>query len=128
MKPDCLKICFVVYSCRMLYQKQQKNFKSSFVSFDLLCSNSKCKSHWSFLVLLKTKERFADNFYPRDAMLARVVAMVLCLSVYVCFCLLQVSVPLKRLNESRWVFWQGSFLRLIIHSVISTKTKIIFLL
>ena len=36
------------------------------------------------------------SFYPRDAMLARVLAMALCL------CLSQVGVLSKRLNESGW--------------------------
>ena len=42
-----------------------------------------------------------SGFYPRDAMLARVLATALCLSV--CLCLSQVGVLPKRLNESRWV-------------------------
>ena len=42
--------------------------------------------------------------YPDDAMLARVLAMARCLSVYlsVCVCLSQVSVLSKRLNISGW--------------------------
>jgi len=44
------------------------------------------------------------HFYPRDAMLARILAMALCLSV----CLLQVGVLLKRLNKSRF-FDMGAF-------------------
>jgi len=38
----------------------------------------------------------AGTFFPRNAMLARVLAMTLCLSV----CLSQVGVLSKRLNES----------------------------
>jgi len=46
-------------------------------------------------------------FYPRDAMLARVLAMALCLCpcLSVCVCLSQVGVETvlsKRLNESGW--------------------------
>ena len=41
-------------------------------------------------------------FYQRDAMLARVLAMALRLSVSVTLCLSQVGVLSKRLNESGW--------------------------
>jgi len=44
------------------------------------------------------------NFYPSDDMLARVLAMALCLSVCVCVGLSQVGVLSKRLNESGWFF------------------------
>jgi len=42
----------------------------------------------------------SQHFYPRDAMLARVLTMALCLSV--CLCLSQLGVLSKRLNESVW--------------------------
>jgi len=42
--------------------------------------------------------RYDCTFYPRDAMLARVLAMVLYLSV----CLSQAGVLSKRMNESNW--------------------------
>jgi len=40
------------------------------------------------------------QFYPRDAMLARILAMVLCLSV--CVCLSQVGVLLNWLDGTSW--------------------------
>jgi len=44
------------------------------------------------------------TLFPRDSMLARILAMALCLSVClsVSDCLSQVGVLLKRLNESGW--------------------------
>ena len=50
--------------------------------------------------------------YPRDAWLARVLAMTLCL----CMCLSQVGVLSKRLDGSSW-FWRGGFFWLILHCV-----------
>jgi len=42
------------------------------------------------------------SFYLHDAMLARILAMALCLSLSVCICLLQVGVLSSRMNESSW--------------------------
>jgi len=44
-----------------------------------------------------------NSFYPRDAMLALVLAMALCLSV----CLSQVGIPLEWLEGSRWFLAWG---------------------
>jgi len=45
--------------------------------------------------------------FPRDAMLARVLAMAPCLSVCLSVCLSQVGVVSKRLDESGWVLaWE----------------------
>ena len=61
--------------------------------------------------LLMTDYFLFMYWYPRDAMLARVLAMALylsvCLSVCVCFCLSQVGVLSKRMNESSWcLVWE----------------------
>jgi len=53
------------------------------------------------------------NFYPRDAMLARVLAIALCPSV----CLSQVGV-LSNGKTNRAGFWHGSFIRPILHCVV----------
>ena len=54
----------------------------------------------------------AEAFYPRDATLARVLAMALCLSVSVTSrCSIEMS-------ERIGLFWHGSFLRPILHYVI----------
>jgi len=73
--------------------------------------------------LIKVIPLESTSFYPRNAMLARVLAMALCLSV----CLSQVGVLSKRLNESSWFFgmWASlhpSYTVLKGNSVIS-KTK-----
>jgi len=47
-------------------------------------------------------------FYPRDALLAPVLAMALCLPVCVCLCLSQVGVLSKRMDGLIW-FWHGDF-------------------
>jgi len=47
-----------------------------------------------------------------------VLAIALCLSVCLSVCLSQVGVVSKRMNESTWVFWHKSFLRLILHRVL----------
>jgi len=52
-----------------------------------------------------------NDFYRRNAILAQVLAMALCL------CLSQVGVLSKRSSESGW-FWHGSSLRPILQSVI----------
>ena len=54
------------------------------------CTDSNCPRTWLFDV----------DFYPRDAILARVLASYGPVSVSVC--LSQVGVPSKRLNESGW--------------------------
>ena len=47
------------------------------------------------------------SFYLHGAMLARILAMALCLSLSVCICLLQVGVLSRRMNESSWVLaWE----------------------
>jgi len=48
------------------------------------------------------------GFYPRDAILARVLAMAMCLFVRMSVCLSQVGVPSKRLDESSWVLGTGA--------------------
>ena len=53
------------------------------------------------------------NFYPRDAMLARLLAMALCLSVTTS----QVGVLSKGMNGLVW-FLAWRFLRTIIHCVL----------
>jgi len=52
------------------------------------------------------------NFYLRNTV---VLAMALCPTV--CLCLSQVGVLSKRLNESSWFYWHGSFLPPILHCV-----------
>ena len=58
------------------------------------------------------------SFYPRDAMLARVLAMALCLSgcLSVSVCPPQVGVLSKRVDRSSW-FWHRGFFRPILHCV-----------
>ena len=50
------------------------------------------------IIIIQTLPSFLIGFCPRDAMIARVLAMALCLCLSVC--LSQVVVLLKRLNES----------------------------
>ena len=56
-------------------------------------------------------------YYPRDAMLARVLAMTRCLSVCLCMCLPQVSVLSKQLNESRWFLAWELLIPHILHCI-----------
>ena len=70
--------------------------------------------------------RDTDRFFPRDAMLVRVLAMCRLVSVCVCPCLSQVGVLSKRLNESN--AWELPFTRPTlrekeIHSGISEKNS-----
>ena len=64
------------------------------------------------------------SFYLRDAMLARVTAMALCLCLSVC--LSQVGVPSQWIDESRW-FWHVGFFRPILHCGYSDISKIMVL-
>ena len=59
----------------------------------------------------------AQQTYPRQHSVARVLAMALCLSVCLSVFLSQVGVLLKRPNKTAW-FWHGSFLRPILHCAI----------
>jgi len=64
-------------------------------------------------------------FYPRDAMLARVLAMALCASV----CLSQVGVLSKRLDNRATGFFLEGFFRPILNCVVrkiqvSTKIRV----
>jgi len=80
---------------------------------------------WPF-PMLKYKYYFSNkiygsNLYPRDAMLARVLAIALYPSVGVCVCLSvclsQVGVLLKWLTD-RAGFWRGGFFRPVLHCVL----------
>ena len=94
------RLCYDrLYSCRL----------ERVVNIDKVCLLT--TYYWHFI------NKHGFNFYPRDTVLARVLAMALCLSVSVCVCLSQVGVLLKRINKSGW-FWHGSFLRPILHCII----------
>ena len=56
-------------------------------------------------------------FYPRDAMLARVLVMTLCPCLSVCVCVCQKSVFYRNSWMNRAGFWRGSFLPPILHCV-----------
>ena len=58
-------------------------------------------------------------FYPRDAMLAPVLAMTLCPCLCLSICLLQVGVLSKGMNGLIW-FWLGGFFRPVLYTVLRT--------
>jgi len=57
-------------------------------------------------------------YYPRDAVLARLLAIRPCVCPSVSVCLSQVGVLSKRLNESSWFLGMGASFPHILHSVI----------
>ena len=61
------------------------------------------------IVIIRPHHRRMDRFYPRDAMIARVLAMALCPCLCVSVCLSQVGVLWKWMDRSNWFLaWEIS--------------------
>ena len=61
------------------------------------------------IVIIRPHHRRMDRFYPRDAMIARVLAMALCPCLCVSVCLSQVGVLWKWMDRSSWFLaWEIS--------------------
>ena len=76
-----------------------------------------------FVTSLQVSVLLNLNFYPRDAMIARVLAMALCPCLCVSVCLSQVGVLLKWLDRSRW-FLAWMLLSTSVFYEIRVSTKI----
>jgi len=61
------------------------------------------------IIIIRPHHRRMDRFYPRDAMIARVLAMALCPCLCVSVCLSQVGVLWKWMDRSSWFLaWEIS--------------------